>query len=229
MSFPTPLAKTPTGLLVLDNTRRLARIADRFGYYRKIALSAWGRIPLGAMLRTHFTWLLPESPRPSAVTIEFTNYCNLQCPYCTSPLGLRPRGFMSQATFGRLVEQLQDFRVPRVRIVGNGEPTLHPEFATMVNTLAQSCRYLQLVTNGQRLTEKLIAAILSAPVRLLEISADSDNKEGYESSRKGGNFETLLANLARLKRMKRDLRAPTLVNIRAMISPSQRARQQEIL
>lgn len=229
MRFLTPMASTPSGLSVLDNTRRLARIADRFGYYRKIALGAWGHISLGTMLRSHFTWLLPESPRPTALTIEFTNYCNLQCPYCTSPLGLRPRGFMSQSTFGRLVEQLQHFPIPRVRIVGNGESTLHPEFAAMVKTLAQSCRYLQLVTNGQRLTKNLIAAILSAPVRLLEISADSNNKEGYESSRKGGNFEKLLANLARLKRMKRELRAPTLVNVRAMIAPSQRVRQQEIL
>lgn len=181
------------------------------------------------MLRSHFTWLLPESPRPTSVTIEFTNYCNLQCPYCTSPLGLRRRGFMSESTFARLLEQIQIFCIPRARIVGNGESTLHPGFAAMVKALAQSCRYLQMVTNGQRLTEEIAEAILSAPVRLLEISVDSDNKEGYESSRKGGSFETLLANLARLKRMKRSLRAPTLLNIRAMIAPSQRARQQEIL
>jgi MoaA/NifB/PqqE/SkfB family radical SAM enzyme len=229
MWFMNPLARTPSSLLVLDNTRRLARIADRFNYYRKIAFSAWGFIPLGTMLRSHFTWLLPESPRPASVTIEFTNYCNLQCPYCTSPLGLRERGFMAESTFERFVEQVRDFRIPRVRIVGNGESTLHPKFPSMVKTLAKSCRYLQMVTNGQRLTEEITGAILSAPVRLLEISADSSNKVGYESVRKGGDFERLLANLTLLKRMKREMRAPTMVNIRAMIGPSQRPHQQEIL
>jgi MoaA/NifB/PqqE/SkfB family radical SAM enzyme len=136
---------------------------------------------------------------------------------------------MAEATFERLVEQIQEFRIPRVRIVGNGESTLHRQFSPMVKALAKSCRYLQLVTNGQRLTGEVIEAILSAPVRLLEISADSDNKEGYESCRKGGNFEKLLGNLALLKSMKRNLRAPTLVNIRAMIGPSLQARQREIL
>ena len=99
----------------------------------------------------------------------------------------------------------------------------------MVKTLAKSCRYLQMVTNGQRLTEEIIEAILSAPVRLLEVSADSNEKAGYESSRKGGSFEKLLANLTLLKQKKRQMRAPTLVNIRAMMRPSQQARQSEIL
>jgi MoaA/NifB/PqqE/SkfB family radical SAM enzyme len=229
MSFLTPLARTPGNLVVLDNTRRFARIADRFHYYRKIALSAWGFIPLETMLCSHFTWLLPESGRPASVTVELTNYCNLQCPYCTSPLGLRERGFMAESTLERFVEQVRGFRIPRVRIVGNGESTLHPKFTSMVKALAKSCRYLQMVTNGQRLTEEIIGAILSAPVRLLEISADSNNKDGYESARQGGNFEKLLSNLALLNRMKREMRAPTLVNIRAMIAPSQRSHQQEIL
>jgi MoaA/NifB/PqqE/SkfB family radical SAM enzyme len=220
---------TRDGLPVYDNTRRVGRLFDRIDYYRKIGWSALGRIPVSTMLRSHLTWLLPESPRPTQVTIELTNYCNLQCPYCTSPLGIRPRGFMSDQTFEKLVTQLLDLRVPRVRLVGNGESTLHPQFSRMVRALGSSCPYLQLVTNGQRLTKQSIEAILTAPVRLLEISADSHEKHGYESMRIGGKFETLVANLDLIMKMKRKIRAPTLVNVRVMMRPSQRKHQRDVL
>jgi len=229
MGLLSPLSKSQSGVPVFDNTKRVARLADRFLYYSKVAWSALGHIPPRSMIRSHFPWLLPDGPRPASITVEFTNYCNLQCPYCTSPLGLRPRGFMSESTFERLCFQIEDFAVPRVRIVGNGESTLHPRFAQMVKALGRSGPYLQMVTNGQKLNEEKIEAILTAPVRLLEISVDSNQKEEYEASRIGGNFERLLANLALLRQMKQKMRAPVLVNIRAMIRPSQIPHQREIL
>jgi len=225
----SPFAGTRNGSPILDNTRRMARIADRFTYYRRVGRGALGLIPLAAMLRSHFTWLLPQAPNPAFIAIEFTNYCNLRCSYCTSPLGLRTRGFMSAEAFERLLQQIQELRIPRVRIVGNGESTLHPQFSSMVKALAKSCRYVQVVTNGSHLTEPICDAILSAPVRLLEISADSDNKAGYERSRIGSKFEELIENLVRLREIRERTAAPTLINVRAMLRPSEVPRREHIL
>jgi MoaA/NifB/PqqE/SkfB family radical SAM enzyme len=220
---------TRRGIPVFDNTRRGARILGRVDYYAKISASALGRIPVSTMLRSHFTWAFPEQSRPAYVTVEFTNHCNLRCPYCTSPLGLRERGFMAEETFERVTAQVQDLGVPRVRILGDGEPTLHPRFATMVTRLASSCRYVQMVTNAQRLRDETIEAIFSAPVRLLEVSVDSNHKIGYERSRIGGSFGRLLSNLTALRNAKKQMKAPTLVGIRAMIRPSELAHEREIL
>ena len=217
------------GVPVLDNTRRVARIADRIPYYARVICGAVGRIPVSTMLRSHFPFALPDGDGPAHLTIEFTNYCNLACPYCTSPLGIRRRGMMDQLTFAILLNQIREFGLPRVRVVGNGEATLHPRFCEMIRALAGSCRYLNLVTNGQCLDERMARTILEAPVRLLEISADSDSKQEYERSRVRGNFECLLANLKMLQKLKRELQSPTLINVRAMIRPSEYSREPGII
>jgi len=214
---------------VFDNTRRLARIAYRTQYYARIAASAFGRIPLTTQLRTHFPFAFPDGLPPANLTIEFTNYCNLACTYCTSPLGIRTRGFMDEETFALLLAGLRNFRIPRLRIVGNGEPTLHPRFCEMATDLAKSCEYLTMVTNLQRLPEKVARAMLQAPVRLIEISADSDNPEEYERSRVHGSFVKLISNLGMLQRLKRELQSPSLINVRCMIRPTQIDREKEIL
>src|SRR2546423_6980087 len=218
-----------SGKPIFDNTKRIARLAYRYRYYQQVGFSAVGRIPVATMLRSHFTFLMPENSQPAHLTLEFTNYCNLKCPYCTNPLDIRMQGFMTQETFDLLVQQIREFGLKRVRVVGNGESSLHPKFCEMIRELGRACTYLTMVTNGQRLRDNTMRAILEAPVRLLEISADSDEKDGYEHIRIGGKFERLLSNLSRLRELKQELGAPTLVNIRAMIRPSQLPRQAEIL
>ena len=228
MRLLSPFSGVMNGKPVFDNTRRLVRLAYRAKYYKKVGFSAVGRIPLLTIARSHFTFLLPESSRPAYLTVEFTNYCNLKCSYCTSPLNLRKRGFMSDETFEVLLHQIKEFDLHRVRIVGNGESTLHPNFAAMVQRLAECCSYLQVVTNGHYLNAQKIGSLLRAPVRLLEVSVDSDNRQGYEGSRIGGNFDRLLTNLRLLKEMRQKLGGPTVVNIRVMIRPSQMTRESEI-
>jgi MoaA/NifB/PqqE/SkfB family radical SAM enzyme len=207
---------------LFDNTNQFSRISYRRNFYFRFVLSALLRIRMADMLRCHFPFLLPDLPRPAFVTVEFTNYCNLQCPYCTSPLALRPQGMMSEEVFAALVRQVEELKVSRVRIVGNGEATLHPRFAWMVTELAKVCGYLTLVTNGQRLDRTTIVEILRAPLRLIEVSVDSSRKDSYERVRLGASYEKLLNNLVLLKEVKRELNAPVLINIRVMIHPSER-------
>jgi pyruvate-formate lyase-activating enzyme len=214
---------------VFDNTNRLSRISGRHHFYLRFFLSALFRIRLTDMLRQHFAFLLPDMDRPAYVTVEFTNYCDLKCPYCTSPLRLRPQGMMSETVFARLVRQVKDLGVDRVRIVGNGEALLHPRFSNMIGRLAQACRYLTIVTNGQRLDLETITNMLRAPLRLIEVSVDSSCKEKYERMRVGGSFDKLLANLVLLMQTRNKMNAPALINIRAMIHPSERASESNIL
>ncbi len=230
MGIFSAFEKDADGALVFDNTRRIARIAYLLRYYATVATHGVGRIMPSTAIRRYFPFqMLRHFDRPSNLTVEFTNYCNLRCTYCTSPLGIRTRGMMSADTFELLLQRLNELPIARLRVVGNGEPTLHPNFSRMIRRLARNAPYLQLVTNGQRLTPEFAEAILTAPVRLLEISADASDKSGYERSRVGGKFERLTDGLKLIMRMKRELGAPTLVNIRAMIRPSQREHEANIL
>jgi len=128
---------------------------------------------------------------------------------------------MSEKTFSNFVSGLRESEISRVHIVGNGEPTLHPHFEDYVNKVAESVKYLSLVTNGQWKKESISHSLLRAPVDLIIVSVDGSDKSTYEKSRPKGNFERLLYNLRQLKDLKVKLQSTSLINIRLMLRPSQ--------
>jgi pyruvate-formate lyase-activating enzyme len=222
--FPPERAGTP----LIDNTRRLARIRYRWKAYSKILTRALPHISIRTLACSHFPFYLPDARVPPLLTVELTNACNVACTYCTSPLALRPQGIMRDDTFAKLVASVHAARVSRVRFVGNGEPTLHPQFPRFAREMAQATPFLSIVTNCQRLPEDTLDALLDAPFRLIEVSVDGADPESYESSRRGGSFDRLLQNLRRLKAARDDRRAPALINLRLMLRPSQRQRERQL-
>jgi len=218
-----------SGKPLFNNANRIARVLYRFAAYRKIVLQVLRKkVPLFDLVRSQFPFLLPDASAPPIVSIEFTNACNLRCVYCSSSLYLRPKGMMSTETFSKVVKSLKDLSVSRVRVVGNGEPTLHPKFPRFVSELARSVRFLSLVTNGQWRSEEIPYVMLKAPVDLIEISVDAGDKERYETSRIGGKFDKLLHNFRLLQKARKELHPATLINIRLMLRPSQRTEEKQL-
>lgn len=210
---------------------RVARILYRLSAYRRLSWHMLCRgVPAREILRTQFPLIEPNPHGPTLVSVEFTNYCNLRCVYCTSPLGLRPRGFMQRETFERFLEGIKQLRVSRVNVVGNGESTLHPEFTSFIRELGRSVPYVLVLTNGQwKRPKDIINAVLEAPVSVVGVSVDGGDKEGYEKSRLGGHFERLLENLTLLSTSKRTLRSHTMTYICLMLRPSERAVEKELM
>jgi MoaA/NifB/PqqE/SkfB family radical SAM enzyme len=212
-----------------DTTNRLARIWYRARLYSKIVLATRGRTPVPSLVRKQFPMMLRDASAPPTLCIEFTNYCNLACTYCSSPLKLRPQGFMQPATFNRMLQQIKETGIGWVSIVGNGEPTLHRQFPEWVRQIARATKFVELTTNLQRTDERLLRSIVEAPVNLVHVSVDGASKEEYERMRVGGNFERLLRNLRALERLKAQTRSPTVVDVRVLLLPAQREREARIL
>ncbi len=208
---------------LFDNVNRIARTLYRFKAYRRITWKAYQRgVPLATLLRTQFPFLLPNADTPPSVTLELTNVCNLKCVYCTSPAGARKRGFMDSKTFHNFLHSVIDSGISRVRVVGDGEPSLHPQFRNFMRELANVVKYVSIVTNAQWKTEDAAHAMLEAPLSLIEVSVDAGGKAAYETSRVGSNFEKLLKNLELLRTTRDALHTSTSINIRLMLRPSQR-------
>lgn len=207
-----------------DDSNRVARIIYRFSSYRKLFASAFKKgIPAKDLIRSQFPFVFSDSEHPPIISLEFTNYCNLKCPYCTSPLGIRDRGYMSDELITKIVFELKKIKPNRIQIIGNGESTLHPKFNEFIKSLAATNRYISIVTNGQWVNKEVAYQMISAPLDLIEFSIDVGGKEGYENSRINGKFDTLVANLTLLKKLKSDLNSKTTINIRLMVRPSQMA------
>lgn len=214
-----------------DASRIMAKVVDRFSTYRRMAggLLSRGVSPLQIM-RTQYPLALPTASVPPIVTVALTNVCNLRCVYCTSPLHELERGFMTEETFSALLQSLRRNGYDRLRLVGNGEATLHPEFVPWIGALAESVRYLSIVTNGhwhRASRERIIEAL--ALCDLVEVSVEGDRAESYESSRLGGDFRELLGNLSRLKEYRDASGAGTQINLRLMMRPSDEERKARLL
>jgi MoaA/NifB/PqqE/SkfB family radical SAM enzyme len=208
---------------LFDNSNRIARILYRLGSYKRIFIGSVKKgVPVADLVRSQFPYLLKDAEHPPILALEFTNYCNLKCLYCTSPLGQRERGYMSDEVFAGILASLKEMKTNRIQLVGNGESTIHPKFSEFISELGKTKRFISMVTNGQWIKEQVISDMLRAPLDLVEISIDSGGKEGYERSRVNGNFEKLLSNLTLLKKLRDELRSKTMINIRVMLRPSQK-------
>ena len=173
------------------------------------------------LLRARFRQLhVPSSP--VTVGIELTNVCQLRCPHCDAqhPAIRGKAGYMSDETFARLLPQLRELRVRNLRLIGGGEPLLHPQFSAWVPQLRGLASLISITTNGQRLTPEITTAALET-LDVIEVSVASDHAAGFVQSRTGGDFEELLANLVRLRALRQRMRSRTSLHIRVMLRPSE--------
>lgn len=212
------LQEQPKGACLTDN--RVRRAFDLFQHYYIVGKNALlnGVSPIN-FARVMFPLHFPVASVPPSVHIEFTNACNLKCTYCSSPLPHRNKGIMTENTFSRIEYDLKKLKVERVCIVGNGEALLHPNFVDYIQRLRSSTKYLSLTSNLNILSEEQAHAILKN-INILNISVDGGDEISYESSRKGGNFKKLIANLKLLNEVKRNNRFNCTLNIRLMLRPS---------
>jgi sulfatase maturation enzyme AslB (radical SAM superfamily) len=171
------------------------------------------------LIRSRLPFLLGATPTPRCLAIELTNACNIRCAYCPSQTTLRrPIGFMERSCFEKVMSQAAAALVQKVRIIGGGEPTLHPKFCEFLETAAGRVPILTVTTNGQRLLETSVAIVRCC--NIVEVSVESDRPQEYERSRRGGSFAKLLEGLLHLRRCAQRSKPRRLIHIRLMVRPS---------
>lgn len=137
-------------------------IATDIEYYKNIRnYNKPGEIPLQFSTRTHFgcpydCGLCPDHEQHSCLTVvEITDRCNLSCPTCYA---------MSSPHYGRHrtveeVEKMLDIIVanegePDVVQISGGEPTIHPDFFTILDIAKKKpIKHLMVNTNGIRIAK----------------------------------------------------------------------------
>ncbi len=106
-----------------------------------------------------------------SVIIELTNHCNFSCPFCPSDAITRPRGFMDPALMDRLLEEIaREGLAPVVQFGLMGEPFLHKSLFAMAASAKARGLKLRVFTNGSRLTEANVEAVLASGIDELYVS-----------------------------------------------------------
>lgn len=136
------------------------------------------------------------------VYIEPTARCNLTCGMCIRNTWQEPVGDMDFAVFERLAWQLRRFpHLDSVMFGGFGEPTAHPDILRMVRLAKEVGARVELVTNGTRLDEAMIAGLAEAGLERLWISLDGVTEAGVDNIGHTAGYECIKANLRLLRQM----------------------------
>jgi len=148
--------------------------------------------------------------RPVHMTIGLTNYCNHKCPWCYINWNQAGRasarsgaGDSSRKAINaddRLIDSVGEaarLGLKAVTIVGDGEPTLHPQFESVLERLASFGLKIGIYSNFSMRRP----AILEAMARhcfFVRGSVDAASYEVHRQSHGSDDFDLVIANVRRI-------------------------------
>ena len=138
-------------------------IADDVDYYRRSREIFIKPPEMPLVYNTPVKWGCPydcglctDHEQHSCLTlVEICDFCNLRCPVCYASSGPERQQFRDLRTIEKMLDAVvRNEGHPDVVQLSGGEPTLHPEFFTIVEMAkARPIRHLMVNTNGIRIAE----------------------------------------------------------------------------
>jgi MoaA/NifB/PqqE/SkfB family radical SAM enzyme len=147
-----------------------------------------------------------ESCLPLYLDIELTNCCNINCNMCPVGTGImkRPKGFMSDDVFARVLEDVKKYKVQGVRFIRWGEPTLHKNFLQWGGALKEEGVKVHFNTNGTLVTEKFMTRVIDIGIDSMKFSFQGIDELTYGEMRKGGSYSQLVDKIKMAYEMRGD-------------------------
>jgi len=105
---------------------------------------------------------------PPLFDIEVASACNITCSFCPREAMARPRGLMSEETFGEVLEFLPPGAV--IMLSGLGDALLHPGLESFVARLTERRLSTCIVTNGILLTPARQQGLINAGIAQIQVS-----------------------------------------------------------
>ncbi|HEV2835956.1 MAG TPA: radical SAM protein [Pyrinomonadaceae bacterium] len=138
---------------------------------------------------------------PHRLTVELANICNLHCSYCLRSeenLYSKHAAFFSIELLRRVINEARETaHITRVNFTG-GEPTLHPQFAEVLETVGAAKLTTSFVTNGWHFerTWPALSANRNASSHVA-FSIDGIDRETHDRWRGKGSFDRLIRAFSR--------------------------------
>lgn len=147
---------------------------------------------------------LPQADgSPRRIVIELTNICNLHCSYCLRDdealYQTRARFFPIELLRRILREAREAAGVSHVSFTG-GEPTLHPRFGEILETVGAEGMRAGFVTNGWHF-DRVWPALDAhrAAVSVVSFSVDGASREAHDRWRGEGSFDRVIRAVTRCR------------------------------
>lgn len=141
---------------------------------------------------------------PYSLVIDPCNLCNFKCHFCALQTKKEVLDFqkqlMNMELFKKIIDDLKEFQgeLKVLRISGQGEPLLNPNFSEMVKYAKEQnvAEYIETVTNGSRLCPELNQKIIESGIDRIRISIEALDAKGYlEIAGTKINFDEFVKNI----------------------------------
>jgi len=139
-------------------------IADDIDYYRRCREVFIKPPEMPQVYNTPVKWGCPydcglctDHEQHSCLTlVEICDYCNLRCPVCYAASGPERQQFRTLPQIEKMLDAVvRNEGHPDVVQLSGGEPTLHPDFFTIVEMAkARPIKHLMVNTNGIRIAQE---------------------------------------------------------------------------
>jgi tetraether lipid synthase len=188
-----------------EHGRERVLIADDIDYYRRSREVFLKPPEMPLVYNTPVKWGCPydcglctDHEQHSCLTlVEICDYCNLRCPVCYAASGPERQEFRDLRQIGRMLDAVvRNEGQPDVVQLSGGEPTMHPEFFTIVEMAkTRPIRHLMVNTNGVRLAQEE-----DFVKRLAEYKQDFEIYLQFDSFKRDALLELRGADLRRIRR-----------------------------
>ncbi len=122
------------------------------------------------------------------VHIELTNICNFNCVFCPKADMKRRPGYMDADLARRVIDELASHSISdKITFHVMGEPTLHPEFFSILEYALHKKMKIGLTTNGAGLHGSLGKRLLNYNLHQIDISLQTPDEQSF-ALRKAGNL-----------------------------------------
>ena len=135
--------------------------------------------------------------------LETTNYCNLDCSFCNRSDVIGPLKHMSLENWGKLLDGIKHHPIQEAKLMGMGEPMLHPQFdevCRMFKEVFPKCKLIVATNCQYNINDKFRECMKY--IDMLYFSIDG-YKESYERDRSPAKWSKLLKFLEQFKSVDR--------------------------
>ena len=168
-----------------------------------------------------------EQPNPVCIYLIVSDLCNLNCVFCpyrkdNNPYKSlyygntekNPARFLEYDKVKEIISDCKEMGIKAIELTGGGEPTMHPNFGDILETINNYNIDVGLVTNGTVLLEKAESELLLNS-KWIRISIDAASPEVYKTL-KGTNdqmFARVVDMIKRLIEDRKKIKSDTTIGI----------------
>lgn len=143
---------------------------------------------------------------PRYIDVELTNMCNFRCCFC--PTGTksmqRIKGHMPEEVVVAIEDNVKRYQIPGVRFIRWGEPTLHPQYLSILKRIKDAGAAIHINTNGSLLDKEQIRQLLDMELDSIKFSFQGADEGTYNEMREGGDYKRLLSIIRAMYEMRGD-------------------------